>query len=122
MTLAVAIQQATEAALGAMDSISEPFTYQEVDSTAYNTELGSVSRQIKGSHPLNGWFTSYKEQEIDGNNVQPKDKRLTILATKVLFTVRLHDYILDHCGTTWEVINFKRPPPRSVYILQIRKP
>lgn len=123
MTLRNAIRKATKMALAAQGSIAVPVTYQRVGSTTVNTDTGQHTRNVLASYSIpEAFFTSYKEREIDGNNVQPADKRMTVDAKHITLDPALHDYVVDDQGVTWEVINFKIPPPRVILIFQVRRP
>lgn len=122
MGLRESIRQASRTALFAMADMAEQVQYFEVDASGYSVVTGRAERTTKQSHSIQAWFSSYTERETDGSNVQPGDKRLTIMATDVTFPVAMHDYIIDSKGVQWEVINYKIPLTEAVFILQVRKP
>lgn len=122
MSLKTQIRQATRTALKEMSSVSESVTYQKmaVDSV-YDPETGTPSRTSQ-AFPVRGYFTSFKEDEVDGNNVQPGDQRLTFDVLDLSFEPRLADHVIDGAGLEWEVIAVKTPPPKIIHILTVRRP
>lgn len=121
MSLNRTIRRATKAALKAMNSVGEDIKYNQESSAIYDTDKGTVNR-TDVPISIKGWFTSFKESQIDGINVQPGDKRLTLSVIDIKFEPSLTDFITDESGQEWEVINIKLPPPKILYILQVRRP
>jgi len=122
MSLEKNIKQVTKQALAQMSSIGENVLYSRVaGNITYNTDTGAPSRPSIGV-PLKAWFTSFEERQIDGNNVQPGDKRCTFPIQSLPFEPQLNDRVTDESGEIWEVMNFKIPPPKCLFILQVRRP
>lgn len=122
MSLRTQIRHATRTALKEMNSIAENVIYQKMTGDAtYNVESGAPTRTTQ-SFPVRGFFTSFKEDDVDGNNVQPGDQRLTFDVLDLVFTPRLADFVVDGAGLEWEVIAVKTPPPKVIHILTVRRP
>jgi len=121
MSLSRSIRKATKAALRSINSIAEDIKFHRTASAVYDVDTGADKRRTVPI-PLKGWFTSFEERHIDGNNVQPGDKRLTFSVTDVDIEPTLSDFIVDGSDQKWEIINIKLPPPKILYILQVRRP
>lgn len=121
MSLARSIRKATKTSLKAMNSVGESVVYHQVTGSSYDTDLGSVRRTTL-SFPIRAWFTSFKEKEVDGNNVRPEDKRCTFEVMSLAIVPSLKDFVIDEAGEEWEVMNKKLPPPKILYILHVRRP
>jgi len=122
MSLRTQINAATRTALKQMSSISEAVRYQQVvGDPIYNVETGSPTRQVR-TFAVRGFFTSFKEDAVDGNFVQPGDQRLTFDVLDIPFTPKLADFVFDGAGLEWEVIAVKTPPPKIIHILTVRRP
>jgi len=121
MSLERNIKQVTKQALAQMTSIAENVRYARASAITYNPETGAPNR-TSVTVPLKAWFTSFEERQIDGNNVQPGDKRLTFAVLDLPFEPSLNDTVTDEAGEIWEVMNFKIPPPKILFILQVRRP
>jgi len=92
-----------------------------MSASVYDADLGTTTRPVLNKHPIKGLLTSFKLNETDGNAVQPQDRRLTLESSPLTFVPSMHDFVkIDE--QDWEIMNLKREPSNSVYILQIRRP
>jgi len=122
MSLRTQIKYATRVALKEMSSIAENVRYQQVvGDPIYDPETGSPRRSTR-TIPVKGFFTSFKEDAVDGNFIQPGDQRLTFDVQDLPFVPKLADFVLDGAGLEWEVIAVKTPPPKLLHILTVRRP
>ena len=122
MSLNSSIRKATRKSLKAMESIAETITYRQVTGEpVYDADAGSFTRNTSAV-TIKGWFTSFEERHVDGDNVQPGDKRLTFEVISTSIVPKMNDFVLDEAGAQWEVINIKLPPPKILYILHVRRP
>jgi len=122
VSLNTSIRKATRSALKAMESIAEDITYHEViGRPTYDADAGSFTRKTSPT-TIKGWFTSFEERHVDGENVQPGDKRLTFEVISSSIVPKLNDFVIDEAGDEYEVINIKLPPPKILYILHVRRP
>lgn len=122
MSLNTSIRKATRSALKAMESIAENVTYHQVTGNpVYDADAGSFTRNTAPT-TIKGWLTSFEERHVDGDNVQPGDKRLTFEVISTSIVPKMNDFVVDEAGDEWEVINIKLPPPKILYILHVRRP
>lgn len=122
MSLNTSIRKATRRSLKAMESIAEDVTYHQVTGEpVYDADAGSFTRKTSPA-TIKGWFTSFEEKHVDGDKVQPGDKRLTFEVISTSIVPKMNDFVVDEAGDEWEVINIKLPPPKILYILHVRRP
>jgi hypothetical protein len=117
-----AVNGASRSALAAMDSVRCAALYTSVSTTEgtvpYDPVAGTVTRPGT-QHQIRILFTSYKNNEIDGESIKSLDMRATISASEVTFIPKGADFMsID--SIQWEIVKIKREPSGSVFILQVR--
>lgn len=113
MALKDVMQAAVKSLHQAGDSLFEDVVYHEMQGTGSN--LTDVP------HNLRGLYFSFSEAEVDGDVIQPTDRRLQLDASLVSFTPHPADYVIDAAGTREEVVSVKHVPGDTVVYLQMRR-
>lgn len=105
-----------------MRSLAETVTYtQPSDDKVYDNDTDSYIDASPTVVKVQAFFTSFREKEVDNLNVRPLDQRCTIERSKLQLEPVPGDTITRADGD-WKVLQVRREPSESLWILHIRKP
>lgn len=117
-----AVNAASRKALQAMDSVRDAAVYTSVSTTSGSTPYDpttGVPTRPGTQHNIRLLFTSFRQNEVDGDVIKLNDRRATISASEVTFVPKGADFFTVD-GVQWEVVRIKKEPSTSVFILHVR--
>lgn len=120
MTLKGAVERATGLAMKSMDSIRKTATFQRKSSGSYDPVSGSVTSVVEESSEVRVVFHDYRDREVDGNIVQPGDRKVILERNQVSQRPQLVDELVVG-AETWKIINVVGDEEGPIYHLHVRQ-
>jgi hypothetical protein len=71
--------------------------------------------------PCSGFVAEYKEYDVDGALVKRGDKKLVIYSDTLATTPTVNDYVVDHEGNWYTIVDLKAGASEAEWILQGRE-
>ena len=123
MGLRSTIQKAAKSAVAATGDIAVSTNYHSLSSTlTYDASAGTNTVSYSTVAGVSVTFEVFSLSQIDGQNIQPEDKRALVPAKSISsITPKVNDQI-KQSGQTWEVQGVRVGPAGALWDLQIRRP
>ena len=111
------LAKAFDGALG--DTVSPFLASRKGSGGYYDPEIGDYIDGTDVTYTGRGVFGSYNDFEIQANQIDINDVKLTCLQAEVGDKPKVDDTII-HNDTSHSVISIKQDPSQSVWVLQLR--
>lgn len=130
MGLDTTIKKLTATAFNVVKDILINASYLEIDvnNSRYDVEKGRTIFYGKEHENLKFLFEEYDQKEIDGENINSEDRKISIPSLSLkrsddsLIIPKVKDVIkINSDLTEWSIVNFKTDPIEALWILQARK-
>ena len=119
MGLKATIAGAVAAGFAALGDLREDVTYRSLTAGTYNPTTGAVTR-TETSTAISGVFMEYSKREIDGQQIQPHDRKFICQQAAFAGTPQLTDRLIRSDASNWEIIWVKEDPAHATWELQVR--
>lgn len=121
MSLKSALNTMAAQAFSILDSVMTDVVYTSKGPEDYDVISGTVNETGNVLFNIRCALTNYKDNEIDYQVIQPRDRRCVIKVADLPVGPKLVDKIHDADGD-WDIIEFKKEFSESVYTFHLRRP
>lgn len=106
-----------------VDDLLTEIEYFSYESSSADATTGVITTRYVNQVGVKVLYDNYERREVDGDNIQSQDKRVSIPFNNIKFVPKPKDKLREDNGQEWRVVDFDREtdPARAMYILQCRR-
>ena len=123
MGLLDTIKAGVNTAFSVVDDLLSTVDYYSFEGSDYDADTGTPTTRYVSYSNVKILIEDYSRREVDGENIQSQDKKVSIPADNLAVNPKPKDKFFESTGQEWRVVDYdpSTDPAKAMHVLQCRR-